>query len=70
MLLAVNVDDVASPLAAVSSVSVAVPLLAKAPLAPLPGAVKVTVAPGTGLPYWSVTVATSGAAKGVATAVL
>ena len=36
-------------------------------MAPLAGAVKVTVTPGTGLPKASVTVATSGLAKAVLT---
>jgi hypothetical protein len=48
---------------------VAVPLL-KVPLAPLEGAVKVTEAPDTGLPYWSSTVTTSGAPKAAPTAAL
>src|ERR1700722_7593852 len=50
------------------SVSVAVPFV-KVPLAPEPGAVKVTVAPLVGDPP-VVTVATSGAANAVLTAVL
>src|SRR2546421_11973457 len=48
---------------------VAVPLL-KVPLAPLPGAAKVTLAPDTGLPKASLTVTTSGAAKAVVTVAL
>jgi hypothetical protein len=39
----------------------------KVPLAPLPGAVKSTLAPETGLPWVSVTRATSGLVKAVAT---
>jgi hypothetical protein len=65
---AVYVDEVATPLALVISVSVLVPPL-NVPLAPVAGAVKVTNAPLTGVPPM-VTVATSGAAKGVFTAVL
>ena len=46
---------------------VAVELLSAAE-APEPGAAKVTVTPGTGLPYLSVTTATSGLAKPAPTA--
>ena len=53
----------------VRSVSVAV-VLAKVPLAPVPGAVKVTETPLTGLPLPSVTVATRGAPKAVPTVAL
>src|SRR5215469_15585771 len=48
LLLAVKVDAVATPLELVVAVVVAV-ALANVPLAPLPGAVKVTVTLGTGL---------------------
>ena len=48
----------------------AVAEVVKVPEAPLAGGVKVTVTPETGLPYWSVTVATSGLAKAVATVAL
>jgi hypothetical protein len=58
----VNVVEVATPLAFV--VAVFTPP-ANVPLAPLPGAVKVTVAPATGFPPLSFTVATSGAANAV-----
>ena len=64
--LAVKADEVASPLALVTAVVVAVEL-AKVPEAPVPGAVKVTVAPGTGLPKPSLTKATSGLVKAVPT---
>jgi hypothetical protein len=47
--LAVKVEEVAVPFALVVSVSVGAPLLAKMPLAPDAGAVKVTVAPLTGV---------------------
>src|ERR1700683_952260 len=59
---AVNADEVATPLALVISVSVAVPPVMKAPLGPDSGAVKVTVAPASGDPP-EVSVATSGAAN-------
>jgi hypothetical protein len=61
----VNVVEVATPLASVVSVSVAVEFDANAPLAPDAGAVNVTDAPLTG--YWllSTTVATRGAANAV-----
>jgi hypothetical protein len=65
---AVNVDDVATPLAFVVSVSVAVPP-ANVPLAPDPGAVNVTVTPLLGVPLVD-TVATSGAANAVLTVAL
>jgi len=67
--LAVNTDDVATPLALVVSVSVYEALEANVPLAPAVGAVKVTNAPLTGDPP-IVTVATSGAANAVLSAVL
>jgi len=60
--LAVNVAEVATPLAFVTAVFTPP---AKLPLAPVPGAVNVTVTPETGLPPASFTVATSGAAKAV-----
>src|SRR5271166_2959501 len=62
MALAVNTAEVATPEALV--IAVFTPP-AKAPLAPLPGAVNVTVTPLTGLPPESLTVATSGAPKAV-----
>jgi hypothetical protein len=65
---AVNADDVATPLAFVVSVSVAVPF-ANVPLAPDPGAVNVTVTPLLGVPLVD-TVATSGAANAVLTVAL
>jgi hypothetical protein len=62
---AVNVEALAWP--AVLVVAVVVPVLfAKVPLAPLPGAVKVTLTPETRLPPLSLTVA----CKAVANAVL
>src|SRR5713226_3093111 len=64
---AVNVADVAIPLAFV--VAVFTPP-ANVPLAPLPGAVKVTATPLTGLFPASVTVATKGAPKAVLIAAL
>src|SRR5260370_868016 len=64
---AVNVADVATPLAFV--VAVFTPP-ANVPLAPLAGAVKVTVTLLTGLFPVSVTVATNGAANAVLIAVL
>jgi hypothetical protein len=60
--LAVNTGAVATPLAFV--VAVFTPP-AKVPLAPLPGAVKVTVTPLTGLPPESLTVACSCVANAV-----
>jgi hypothetical protein len=48
--LAVNVDEVATPLALVVSVSVLFPLAVNTPLAPEAGAVKVTDAPLVGDP--------------------
>jgi len=57
---AVKVLEVARPFASVVSVSVPVPF-ANVPLAPEAGAVKVTIAPGTGFPPTSTTFATSGA---------
>jgi len=66
--LAVNVFEVALPVASVVSVSVAAPP-AKVPLAPDAGAVNVTVAPLVGVPP-VVTVATSGAANAMLTTAL
>src|SRR5690242_9286164 len=63
---AVNVVDVATPLALLPAVFVPV----NVPLAPLGGAVNVTVAPLTGLFPASVTVATNGAANAVLIAAL
>ena len=65
--MAVNVAEVATPLLLV--VAVFTPP-AKLPLAPVAGAVKVTVTPCTGLPPLSFTVATSGAANAVLMAAL
>jgi hypothetical protein len=66
--LAVKVDEVATPLALVVSVSVLVPP-ANVPLAPVAGPVKTTNAPLTGDPPM-LTVATKGAAKAVLRAAL
>lgn len=66
---AVNFDEVATPLALVVSVSVFVEFDANVPLAPVEGAANTTNAPLTGDPP-IVTVATSGAPKGVFTAAL
>ena len=62
MPLAVNVDVVAIPLEFVVALRVA-ELFANVPLAPLPGAVNVTVTPLTGLPPASFTVACSAVAN-------
>ena len=62
----VNGDDVATPWAFVVAVVVSVPL-AKVPLGPLPGALKVTTTPGTGLPWASVTVTEKGEPRVVET---
>ncbi len=59
---------VATPLVLVDAVAVAEP--PKVPLAPLAGAVKVTVAPLTGLPPASFTVACKAVAKAVLMAAL
>ena len=64
--MAVNAGAVAMPLAFVRTV--ADPL--NVPLAPLPGAVKVTEAPETGLPLASFTVACSAVPNAVFTVVL
>src|SRR5947199_268780 len=65
MVLALAVS-LAWPLAPV--VTVAPP--GKVALAPLPGAANVTLTPDTGLPNWSVTVATNGLVKVVLTVAL
>ena len=64
MELAVKVVAAASPEAVVVAVVAGV-VLAKAPLGPVPGAVKVTTTPGTGLPDVSFTVACNAAPKAV-----
>jgi hypothetical protein len=64
---AVNTADVATPLLLV--VAVFTPP-ANVPLAPVAGAVNVTVTPDTGLPPLSFTVATSGAPNAVLIAAL
>lgn len=61
---AVRTGEVAFPDASVAAVAVFVPPV-KAPLAPLPGAVNVTVTPLTGFPPASFTAATSRAPKAV-----
>ncbi len=66
--LAVKVDDLATPKLLVASVSVVVPL-AKVPLGPEVGAVKVTLSPPVTTPF-VVTVAANGAAKGLPPAAL
>jgi hypothetical protein len=67
--LAVKVDEVATPLALVVSVSEFDEFEANVPLAPVAGAVKTTKAPLTGEPP-IITVATSGAANAVLSAAL
>ena len=62
MPLAVNILDVATPLAFVTAVFTPP---ANVPLGPVPGAVNVTVRPFSGLPPGSVTVATKAATKAV-----
>jgi hypothetical protein len=66
---AVNVEELATPLALVVAVVVAVPF-ANVPLTPLPGAVNVTSTPLTGLLPESMTVACSGDANAVLIAAL
>jgi hypothetical protein len=66
LLLAVNVLAVACPSLPVVAVVVAVPLT-NVPEAPLPGALKVTLTPGTGLPAESVTCATNAPANALPT---
>jgi hypothetical protein len=68
VLLAVNAGAVATPLLLVVAVAVDEPL--KAPLAPLLGAVNVTLTPLTGLFPESLTVAWSAVANAVLTTVL
>lgn len=63
VVLAVNVDDVAMPLAFVVSLSVARRELLKVPEAPEEGAVNLTVTPESALPDASFTSAASGVAK-------
>ena len=63
MPLAVKAGAVATPLALVTTLAVADPL--NFPVAPLAGAVNVTVAPLTGLPPLSVTKACNGVANTV-----
>jgi hypothetical protein len=65
--LAVKIGAIATPLGLVWAVAVVDP--AKVPLAPLPGAVNVTVTPLTGVPPL-VTVACNAVPKAVVTAVL
>jgi hypothetical protein len=69
VVFAVNADEVATPLALVVTVSVAVEFDAKVPLAPDGGAVNVTSALGKGVPP-IVTVATSEFVYAVPTVVL
>lgn len=66
---AVNAGDVATPEAFVATVTNVTPP-ENVPLAPKPGAEKVTFTPLTGLPPASLTVATRGAAKAALTVVL
>jgi hypothetical protein len=68
-LFAVKVEAVATPLPSVETVSVFVPEPANVPLAPAPGAVKVTETPLMGMPD-SDTVASRSVGKAVPTAVL
>ena len=72
VVLAVKVVAVASPLALVVAIQVYpfgldVQPDAKAPLAPLAGAVKVTATLGTGLPNWSMTWTSRAVVKAVLT---
>src|SRR5580704_9803892 len=60
VVLAVKADELVWPLAPMVAVEVRVPLFANVPEPPLAGAVKVTVAPLTGLPNWSRSWTTSG----------
>ena len=69
MAFAVKMEEFATPLASLAAVVVAVPF-AKVPLAPLPGAVNVTVTPLTALFPASFTVACSGVTNGVLIAAL
>lgn len=68
--MAVNPGAVATPELSVTAVATLLPLLAKVPLAPELGAVKVTVTLGTPLLPISLTVACNWAAKAVVTAAL
>jgi hypothetical protein len=63
----VNTEEVARPLASVTSVSVAVEFDAKVALAPVAGAVNTTDTPATGFELVSNTVATSGFVNAVST---
>jgi hypothetical protein len=63
-VFAVNTGEVAKPCALVMAV---LPEQANVPLAPVPGALKVTTTPETGLPPESRTVAASGWANGFVT---
>jgi len=65
----VNAGETPIPLALVTAVAVVVPPL-KVPLAPLPGAVKATATPLTGLLLASFTVTASGDANVVLTVAL
>lgn len=67
--MAVKTGEVATPEELVAAV-VVLPPPAKVPLGPLEGAVKTTVAPLTGLPFKSCTVALNGAANGAFSAAL
>ena len=67
---AVKADAVATPLVPVESVSVVFPLVANVPLAPVAGAVNVTITPLTGLLSLSTTVACRDVPKAVETAPL
>ena len=66
--MAVSVGELATPLAFVVAVTVVAP--PKLPLAPLPGAVKVTVTPLSALPPESCTVACSAVANALLTVAL
>jgi hypothetical protein len=66
---AVNVDDMTAPFASVVSVSVGCPL-AKVPLAPVAGAVNVTIALLMGFPLTSTTIPAKGNVNGALIAVL
>ncbi len=55
MALAVKVEAVATPAEVVVTVVTLLDVAAKVPLAPLAGAVKVTVTPCMGLENWSTT---------------
>ena len=70
VLLAVNTGADATPDALVTAVAVLFEVLANVPLAPVDGAVKVTVTPAIGLVAASITLACNAVAKAVLTAVL